>query len=233
MNKDRSWFSLVDGQIKGPFSTAQVEGQLSQLTNALIWGRGMTEWMNPTQWQTHVQTWTEETPQKEEDNRMWRLNVAGQEMKPMSYDDMIAFLKKQNNVYEIKLWTDGYPDWKDVYQIHRIMDQLGVSRRSHPRVPIMGTVTCQTASVNFEGKLQSISEGGLGAVDAHGLKIGEKTQVTIKSPNLIQPIKSTAEVVFVGSDGYIALKFLQLQTESQSIIIEYINKFTGQQTQPS
>lgn len=228
---DKKWFILTDGLVSGPFERQEVELKTLGMTNSLIWGRGQTEWTNAERWQRHL---------KESDNpentriiseRLWNVKNSGIEMKPMTHDQMIDYLKEQKDLGEIQIWTEGYSDWKDVYQIHKIMDELGVSRRQHPRVPIMGTLTCEGTTGNFNARVLSISEGGLGATEAPGVKIGEKFKTTLKSPNLYSPIHSTAEIVYVGEDGYAGFKFINLHSESKSAIIEYVKKFTDLKAQ--
>lgn len=224
---ETKWFLLSDGQVSGPYSKEDVESRLTLTTNPLVWGRGQTEWVPPERWnQILHETDNNARRIRAGADRAWKLRVAGQEMKPMNHDQMIEFLKSQNDYGEIQIWTEGYNDWKDIYQIHKIMDELGVSRRQHPRVPIMGTLNCEGATGTFAARVLSISEGGLGITDAPQVKIGEKFKTILKSPNLYSPIHSTAEVVYVGVDNYAGLKFISLHPESKSAIIEYVKKFT-------
>lgn len=230
---DRKWFILADGRITGPFEKTEVEAHVNHQNNALIWGRGHTEWHNLERWQRLL---------KEGDNpdkkgrvgpeRLWKVRVSNTEMKPMVHDQMIDFLKQQKDLGEVQIWTEGYTDWKDVYQIHKIMDELGVSRRQHPRVPIMGILTCEGTTGNFNARVLSVSEGGLGITESPQVKIGEKFKTTLKSPNLYTPIHATAEIVYVGTDGYAGLKFIGLHSESKSAIIEYVKKFTDLKRDP-
>lgn len=195
--------------------------------NPLIWGRGHNEWSTVDRWQRLVKE--NEQPDrrsKSGSDRLWKLKVAGVEMTPMTHDQMIDYLKEQKDLGEIQIFTEGYSDWKDIYQIHKIMDELGVSRRQHPRVPIMGILTCEGTTGNFNARVLSISEGGLGVTETPNVKIGEKFKTILKSPNLYTPIHSTVEVVYVGNDGYAGLKFAGLHSESKSAVIEYVKKFT-------
>jgi hypothetical protein len=228
MNQD-NWFFLNDGQIQGPLSKDEIEQKSAQFKSLLIWGRGLTEWLPVEKWRVQLENLTKASimASKDDSQRMWRIAIGDNELKPLSYQELIPFLKKQTQIYEIKLWTEGYSDWREVFQIHKIMDEIGASKRSHPRVPIMGSISVQTSTGQIEAKLQSISEGGLGAVEMPGVSMGERLQIVIKSPNLLQPLQASAEIVFVGQEGYAGLKFTQIQAESQSMIIEYIKKFTG------
>ncbi len=219
--------------ISGPFNKEDAESRL-QVGNPppMIWGRGQAEWATPEKWRQILrdgdpQDRRQHNPASE---RMWKVRMGAHELKPMTHDQMIDYLRAQSDHGEIRIWTEGYNDWKDIFQIHKIMDELGVSRRNHPRVPIMGTLTCEGATGNLSVRALSISEGGLGVTDAHSMKIGERFKILLKSPNLYNPIHATAEVVYIGGDGYAGLKFLSLHAESKSAIIEYVKKFTDLKT---
>ena len=224
---DRKWFILTDGRVTGPFERQEVEQNVVSMANPLIWGRGHHEWSSIDRWQRLIKE--NENPERKSrsgSDRQWQLRVSGQELKPMSHDQMMEYLKTQKDLGETQIFTEGYSDWKDIYQIHKIMDELGVSRRQHPRVPIMGTLTCEGTTGTFNARVLSISEGGLGITEAPQVKIGEKFKTILKSPNLYTPIHATVEVVYVGNDGYAGLKFSGLHSESKSAVIEYVKKFT-------
>jgi hypothetical protein len=224
---DVKWFLLNEGHVTGPFSKEDVASRLTSGSPVLIWGRGQTDWVPQDRWnQLLKEIDTTDRKGKAHLDRLWKIRVAGQELKPMTHDRMMDFLKTQKDYGEIQIWTDGYTDWKDIYQIHKIMDELGVSRRQHPRVPIMGNLHCEGATGTMNARILSISEGGLGITDASSVKIGEKFKITLKSPNLYAPIHATAEVVYVGTDTYAGMKFVGLHPESKSAIIEYVKKFT-------
>lgn len=223
---EKKWFILNDGVVSGPFDTAAVQQRAAEPANGMVWGRGFPEWVSLARWQK-LESELEKSiaSQRAQNERMWRIRTREQEYQPMNLDQMMAFLRTQSDFSEIYVWTEGYSDWKEVFQIHRIMDELGISRRKHPRVPLMGTIECEGATGTFTARVLSISEGGLGITDSPAVKIGEKFKIVLKSPNLFMPIHATVEVVYVGAnDSYVGLKFLGLQSESQSAIIEYVKK---------
>jgi hypothetical protein len=224
---DRKWFLLTDGQVTGPYTKEDAEFRAAQMTQPLIWGRGQHEWVGVDRWNKILREFeTLDRKPRVGSDRQWKIKVSGVESKAMGHDQMIDFLKTQKDYAEIQIWTDGYSEWKDIYQIHKIMDELGVSRRQHPRVPIMGSLSCEGATGTFMARVLSISEGGLGITEAPEVKIGEKFKTILKSPNLYGPIHATAEVVYVGTDNYAGLKFIGLNSESKSALIEYVKKFT-------
>lgn len=227
--EEKRWFILSQGQVKGPFAKAALESELPESISPLIWGRGQTEWVTPDKWVKLLADQEASAAKAKQPERMWRVRIGGQELKPMTYPQMIDALKDRGNFQDVWIWTEGYSEWRDVYQIHKVMDELGVGRRAHPRVPISGQVMCEGAAGSFVGRALSVSEGGLGMTESPLVKIGEKFKVVLKSPNLFTPIHATAEVVYVGQDGYAGMKFVGLQTESKSAIIEYVKKFQDAQ----
>lgn len=224
--ENRLWFILTENKVSGPFNKAEVEAQASVQAGALIWGRGQADWVNLNRWHRLMKE-SEETHRRhrQQAERLWKISDGGQEQKAMNHDQMLEFLRGKNDLSQVLIWTEGYSEWKEIYQIHKIMDELGVSRRHHPRVPIMGTLLCEGATGEFEARVLSVSEGGLGVTEIPPLKIGEKFKTILKSPNLFAPIHATAEIVYLGHDGYAGLKFIGLQSESKSALIEYIKKF--------
>jgi hypothetical protein len=222
---DKKWFILHEGQVTGPFTVEEVEGQVTILDKPMVWGRGQKEWVSVDKWSKMSKEEVIGEPSSGGD-RIWKIRVGQIETKPMSHDQMIEYLKKQTDYSKVQIWTEGYNEWKDIYQIHKIMDELGVSRRQHPRVPIMGTLQCEGTSNTFMARALSISEGGLGVVEAPEVKIGEKLRTILKSANLPAPVQATCEVVYVGSDGYAGLKFVSIQAEAVATIISYVKKFT-------
>lgn len=225
--EDRHWFIFQDGIVHGPFNQLDLELRLGQFTEPLIWGRGMQEWHDQHKWKRTLAELEKAASQGlKQGERSWKLRINGKELPPMSYDLMLDQLKSKSNLNDIFVWTEGYSEWRPIFQIHKVLDDLGVSRRAHPRVPIMGTVTLEGASGTMTSRVLSISEGGLGINEAHNVKIGEKFKVILKSPNLYTPIHATGEIVYVGSDSYAGMKFIGLHSESKSAIIEYVKKFS-------
>jgi hypothetical protein len=231
---ERKWFLFLDEKVVGPFSKEEVNAQLLANKNALVWTRGQNEWVSGKRFEKSAQD-VEQAHQKLKtaNERIWKVRVAGQEMKPMSQPEMMDYLKTREDLSDVFIWTEGYTEWKEIFQIHKIMDELGVSRRKHPRVPIMGTLLCEGAAGQFTARVLSISEGGLGITEAINAKIGERFKTILKSPNLFAPIHATVEVVYVSQDGYAGLKFSGLQSESKSAIIEYVRKFSDVKSEGS
>lgn len=223
----RKWFVLSNDEVHGPFEKEQIPEELSKFSSPLIWGRGLTDWLSPEQWNKVLSDYQANAERARAQNeRLWMVRYRGQELPAMPYPQMIDYLKTIPDHAEVLIWTEGYPEWKEIYQIHKVLDDLGVSRRRHPRVPIMGQVDFENQGGQFSGRALSISEGGLGVTDTPPVRIGDRFKVVVKSSNLFSPLHATVEVVFAGADGYCGLKFSGLPMESKSAIIEYVKRFT-------
>ena len=221
------WFILSEGQVTGPYSPEEVEGRLGSSPHPQIWGRGQSEWMTPAKWRqsSHDQIKNSAAQQAEEER--WQLRVSGKELGTYKYPDLILNLKAlpQLEDAEVKTEKEG---WRSIYSIGRLTNELGLSRRTHARVPIVGTLKCKSPRMGeFNCRAISISEGGVGVNDAKNFQIGEHFEVVLESPNLYVTLNTTCEVVYVGQDGYAGLRFIGLPMEFKNALIEYVNKFAS------
>lgn len=231
--EQKRWFLLIDGQVTGPFADRDLEANLTTLnsqssapaTEPLIWGRGQGEWMNAEKWRAAVAALNAQEALEAQKSRQWRMKVGQKELTPMNLEELIEQLKEFTDLSPVRVWTEGFEDWKEVFHVQKIMTELGVSRRQHARVPIMGTLKCETPHGMMSAKVISISEGGLGCTGVMGLHVGDKVRASMTSPNLFVPINSTVEIVYLGGDGYAGMRFLGLPPEGKSAIIEYVKKF--------
>lgn len=224
--EQKRWFLLMEGQVTGPFGDQELETRISSSKEEpLIWGRGQGEWMQPERWRQAMKALNAQEALESQKSRQWKMRVGLAELTPMNIEELIEQLKEYSDLSPVRVWTEGFEDWKEVFNVPKIMTELGVSRRSHPRVPIMGSLKCEATNGTILAKVISISEGGLGITDAAGLQVGEKLRGILTSPNLFAPINASLEVVYVGGDGYAGIRFLSVPSESKSAIIEYVKKF--------
>lgn len=226
MPHPKVWFILNEGQVAGPCDQDEIEGRLTSAKEPQIWGRGQSEWMTPVRWRQALKEGHHLTASAPENPGLWKVRKDGQEKNPMSYTELISFLKSQKDLSMVDISSnEGSSIWKEVYAFPQITEDLGISRRTHTRVPLVGTLTCQGEDGEFVCRVISISEGGLGVNDAKALKIGQQFKATLNSANLFITINTTCEVVYVGGDGYAGLRFVGLPSEFKSSIVEYVNKF--------
>ncbi len=224
MDTSRRWFVLENNQVNGPYQASEIEALAPNSKNPLIWGRGLSEWMPTDAWREAIKdpsisvTITATDPQ-------WFYRYEGKEHGPAAFSSMMIVLKAKDDFSEFVVRTEHQTDWQEIYLVAKICDELGISRRAHPRVPILASLVCETPRGPINVKVISISEGGLGTSDARNFKIGEKYKATLTSSNLYTNLNCLVEVMYVGSEGYAGLRFLNLPAESKSTIITYINKF--------
>ena len=245
--KMSKWFLQVNGQVKGPFSNESMQAALAhlsetQLEESLFWKRGLTEWMKGAKWradlavqQSPIETVFTDTKANSETTKSFsatfsesdkyrvQLNFVDQAL--MTKAELMTFITKQKDVTKIAIQNNKTKEWSDVYAFPEIVERLGISRRKNSRVPILATFVGISKGSEVNVKVVTISEGGMGFTEVFDLKIGDQVEGQLISPHFFQPIHLKADVIYSGLDGYIGLKFSQVNDESKSAIIEYVKKF--------
>lgn len=223
------WFVLKNEQVLGPLSAEEIEKDFLHLENIFIWGKNFPEWINISKWKNKFHQLQKEKLEKPIEESEWKLRVEGKESSLMKFDEMIDYLKSMKDLNNIEVCNERSKKWKDLFAVPQIIDELGVTRRAHPRVPIIGSLHCEShAKGTFDIKVIAISEGGMGVVEAKNLRIGDRFKGTLDSPNLFSKVVSQCEVLYVGKDGYVGLKFVGLPLEFKTQLIEYVNKFSNE-----
>jgi hypothetical protein len=213
------------GQVEGPLDESQIEHEIPLSERPLIWGKGLSDWLTPELWKLENQK-IKSADQEVQKKSMWKWKLQNQEHGPFLYKDLVQELKKLTDPTQVLIWNNSYSEWKDIYSVPSLIEELGVSRREHPRVPIMGTIQIDTPKGLIAARVISISEGGLGLNCPQKLNLGERFKATFSSPNLyIKSINCVCEVVFAGQDGYVGIRFTQIPTEAKASVIEYVKKF--------
>jgi hypothetical protein len=226
------WF-LVDQKnakkVFGPLRFDQLASYKDQ-ASMVAWHPSMKEWL-PVQEilqdpQTFVPHQNEEKLITASRKTTWNLKTPLQERENLSYLELLNILKDLRSFDDVWIWSKGYPSWLSIFELPQIVDDLGISRRKHPRAPISGKVFVGENGSPLEGRLQSISEGGLGARELPPLALGSTHPLTIKSPALFSPVNAIAEVVFIDPElKLVGFKFSSIGHEAKSLILEYISKF--------
>lgn len=222
----KKWFLLQDGQVRGPFAQGEIDVECANHPKSLVWGRGLVEWLDFPEWKRHLliagPSLSEKTPAEE---RHWQVRLGEDIRGPFTYAELLEDLRKVTDYSLVELATDPHSGWREIYAFQKIVDELGITRRAHPRVPIMGTLTINTPKGPVPTKVVSISQGGLGINEAPPFAIGDRFKGTLSSSNLYSELHCTLEVVYIGGDGYTGLRFVQIPTEAHASVIEYVNKF--------
>jgi hypothetical protein len=227
---EKKWFVFSNDIVSGPFSTENLKDSLNsrQLNaNCFVWWKGQREWMS-------LQTWQQQLEQiiKLENEKslspVWYVESGHAAVGPMTQDEMIENLKSLTNLSRVRLWTTGLAKWTNVFEMHDIMDQMGLSRRENERAPLMGTVAICRIGEEAQpvlARAASISVGGIGLNEAVFLQKGEQVNLLVKSAEFTAPLRIHAIVVYVTAKGYAGLRFENPHPETQSLIFDYVKKF--------
>jgi hypothetical protein len=265
LSQDIKWFIQQFGLVQGPFDTISLQSTIDSidagsLDQTYIWRRGFNEWLKASQFQLaeHTQpmimTQVKQAPSLDQttllknakptagvdqlDSRQesfYRVQVNFVDQPLMTKNELLILISKQEDVSVIAIQDPQSKEWKEVYAYIDIVEKLGLSRRNHPRVPILAQFLGRTKQQeNFFARIITVSEGGMGFTEVYDLKIGDEVEGQMTSPHFFQPINVKADVVYSGLDGYIGLKFNQINDESQAALIDYIKKFgTGSGMTPT
>lgn len=222
--KNKKWFINSNGQVLGPLIPEDIEKKVLTDPQALIWGKGFPEWIPVHEWRQKLyqaETEASVSPQ----GVFYKYLLGKTESEPLNFEYLIQALRSEPQISNIQIWSSKSNQWTDIFTVEEVADELGLSRRSHPRVPIMAIYEGDGPDGKFRNTVVTISQGGLGLGDAKGYKLGDKLKGQLTSDHLFTSIYCFCEVVFVGDGGYVGLRFVALPSESQGSIIEYVKKF--------
>lgn len=216
---------MKEDQVTGPFDLAQAESELHRDAKAFIWGHGMKEWLTYSQWKDEASRSPRPSDQVAE-QAQWKYKDGPDIHGPLSYNDMIFELKKIHDYENLEIWSQSLGEWKSIFMVPTVADQLGITRRRHSRVPIMGQLEAEFPSGEKQiYRVISISEGGVGLNLAKGLKLGDRFKGILTSAHLNITIHCDCHVTYIKDNGYVGVEFAPLAAEALNTIIEYVNKF--------
>lgn len=224
----RKWFILSGGRIDGPWTPEDVEAKLPSLSEPLVWGRGLSDWLAPADWQEALRSGgarlSESIPF---DEAVWSYrslrdeNIHG----PFTYSDLLGALREMKDFSDVEITGPDIKEWTEIYEVQKLVDELGITRRAHQRVPIMGHLQFEAPEGGpQQARVVSVSSGGLSLNEAVPFPIGTQFKSLLRSPNLYAEISCVCEVVYSGA-GQTGLRFISLPAEGESAIVEYVNKF--------
>lgn len=218
------WFLLQDDNVRGPLTTEQVKSEIREgktQSSTLIWSRLQDHWRTLSWWQAELPNLLQRDGEKR-DNRLWHYAADGASFGPFTRSQLTKELGNVRDKNEVLLWTKGMPNWGHIYEFPDVMDEIGVSRRQHPRAKITGSVVVKTQTQTYVGQMSMISAGGCGITGVTQVLPGERVNLDIKCSSFPEPVRTKAEVRYVTENGFVGLKFEQISTEAQARIIEYV-----------
>ena len=229
------WFIYTNNVVSGPFTTEQVHERIQSGAcprESFIWWKGQREWLSVTTWEQQLEKIVKADQSKSE-NPIWYVDQGQNPVGPLTENEMLETLRGNTDLSRVRLWSVGMAKWTNVFELPEVMDQMGISRREHERAPLMGQVAVtRTTDVpqTFMAAAGSVSISGMGLNGAHALKKGDEVQLVVKSHEFPQAMHFHGTVVYVTSQGYAGIKFSKVHPESQSLIFDYVKKFTQADT---
>ncbi len=155
----------------------------------------------------------------------FKLKYHEQPLPDMTIEEVLHFVIQKTDPDKILVYDKKKTEWRDIYTIPEVSNKLGISRRKSPRVPILAQYTGTSAGRQIEARVVTIGAGGFGLTDHFILKLGDITSGQISSPHFYSAIPVKAEVTYGGLDGYIGLKFIEINDEGSALIGDYIKRF--------
>jgi PilZ domain len=182
---------------------------------------------SPTASTTPVQPSAPKVPSnKSGPSKIFKVQYDFVEQKPMNLEELIEFTRTREDINRIAIYDSEAKNWHEIYAVIEVADALGLSRRKNVRIPILAQFSGQSAKgKKMNSRVITISIGGMGITDTYDLSIGEEIRGQISSPHFFSPLNVEAEVTFCGNDGYIGLRFTQINDDTRALITEYINRF--------
>jgi hypothetical protein len=227
----QAWFLYTQDVVSGPFSTEEVQTKLGtgQLTaESFIWWKGQREWISVSTWQDQLPVILESTMSQAQ-KAVWYADLGTAPIGPLTQTELLQTLKPVSDLGRIRLWAVGMEKWMSLFELHNVMELLGISRREFDRAPLMGTVAITRGNEDPKGfvvKTGSISVAGMGVSGAHDLRRGDDIALLIKSKDLPSGMHLRGEVVYVTDAGYAGVRFVKIHPETRSIIYDYVKRFT-------
>jgi len=157
----------------------------------------------------------------------YRVQLNFIEQPQMTKDELMQFTAQQDDVSKISIYDNKTRLWKEVYAFPEIVEKLGLTRRKHPRVPILAQFSgTSNRHEKITARVITLSEGGIGLTEIYDLQVGDKLAGQITSPHFYTPLKMEADVTYSGHDGYVGLSFSQINDDAKSLILDYVKRFS-------
>lgn len=233
------WFVFHKNSILGPFSTEDVRAQISDgkiSDDSFIWWKGEKDWVS-------IESWNKEYPEiirklEAYFKVNWKVRQ-GRNITPfMSFDETLNHLKLlelNNSIFICKQKEDGAEDWESIFSNTIFLNALEMTRRKHPRVPIVATAKiCKLDSkFSYLVKVNTIGQGGMGVAGlGKNFPTGTVVEMRLESPSFTIPIIAEGKILYHTKDGISGVEFSVINAECNSTLISYVNQFSAQRAQP-
>ncbi len=227
-----TWFVHHDEKILGPFSTDKIlkdlkDGEISY--GAYIWSKGQVEWVPVSDWENNLDKMLALTSN---DNQSWKLRTPHKVIEDLNFDQVVDELKEMENFQMVAVAPMDASDWTPIYSSYPFMEALNLSRRNFLRAPLMGLakVTRDASRFSYVVKTATIGQGGIGVYGlGPNFDPGTTVKIKVESEDLNTSINVNGTVVYNTSQGFVGIRFGELQAEVTSVIIDYMKRFQNDQ----
>lgn len=225
------WFVYNKNSVLGPFTTQDVHLQIQAgkfSESSFIWWKGEKDWIPIAKWQTDYP----EIIRKLEAhfNVEWRIKINEQATPYMSFEKCLDHLKQVELSNQIYICKKGEGEsWDSIFNNAVFLNALELTRRKFPRVPIVATakVTKSDSKFSYLVKVNIIGQGGIGMTGlGKNFPTGTEVDIRIESPSMTVPIHAEGRVIYHSRDGITGIEFSAMNAEAESLIIEYVNRFS-------
>lgn len=223
------WFVYHKNSVLGPFNTDDINHQLDTgkiNQDSFIWWKGEKDWIPILQWRDNYESIISRL--ESHYSVEWRIKAEGTISPYMQFDDCIEYIKNISLKQDIFINQKDQENWENIFTNSIFLSALEMSRRKFPRVPIVATAKISKSDSKFSYlvKVNIVGEGGIG-ISGLGKNFPTGTTVDIKleSPSLTMPVHAEGKILYHTKEGLTGIEFETVNAESQSVIIEYINRF--------
>lgn len=231
------WFVFQKNSILGPFSTDEVKTQISggKITeDSFIWWKGEKDWVSIDNWQKDYPAIIKKLEAHFKVD--WKIRDENHETPFMSFDDCLQHLKLlplKNTIYICKQTNDGIDRWESIFSNTVFLNALEMTRRKHPRVPIVATakVSKRESKFSYLVKVNTIGQGGMGVAGlGKNFPTGTTVELRLESPSLASAVIAEGRILYITKEGMSGIEFTVMNSESEACLIEYINQFVVMRT---
>lgn len=231
-----TWFVHHDEKILGPFTTDKIlkdlkDGEISY--GAYIWSKGQVEWVAVSDWERNLDKMSAMT---DSDGKKWKIRTPKGTVEDLDFNQVVGELKELESLQMVAVANQDSNNWIPVFSSYPFMEALNLSRRNFLRAPLMGLakITRDASRFSYVVKTATIGQGGIG-VYGLGPNFEPGTQVTLKveSEDLGTSINVNGTVVYNTDQGFVGIRFGEVQAESNAIILDYMKRFQGQEPEKS
>ncbi len=199
----------------------------SNLPEALAWGPGLNDWVSGVEWRERLRKVSIMLQSLENDTRPgWWYRDAHLSQGPFIYHQLIQELKKSHHAGDLEIRQEPSVEYKTIYEFPTLVEEIGITRRRHSRVPLQGIFRYQTAEGTHEIPITTISIGGFGLQNAKYMFVGKLYKGEILSTTLGPAIYCVVEALAKQKNDTWGLRYDFLSDEGMSILISYIKKFS-------